>query len=204
MNIRKTSILVGLLCVISAWEFGSAAYIHAKAGLAQHLVERAWKQSRQAVTSVDGSPRPSQKIRPWPWSDSWPVARLHFPGQGISQVVLAGATGSSLAFAPGWMQASARPGTAGRSVIAAHRDTHFSRLRDLRVGDEIRVETLEGDAVYRVSDRQVVDASGHRLILDTEASQLVLVTCYPFDAIRPGGSLRYLVIADRIPESRRP
>ena len=30
------------------------------------------------------------------------------------------------------------------------------------------------------------------------AARLTLVTCYPFDAIRPGGSLRYVVVARRV------
>ena len=40
---------------------------------------------------------------------------------------------------------------------------------------------------------QVVDSHKYQLSLDPEADELLLVTCYPFDAIQAGGSLRYVV-----------
>jgi sortase (surface protein transpeptidase) len=36
-------------------------------------------------------------------------------------------------------------------------------------------------------------------VLDAaDAAQLTLITCYPFDAVRPGTALRYVVIADLV------
>ena len=40
-----------------------------------------------------------------------------------------------------------------------------------------------------------------RVIDEPGAPQLTLVTCYPFDALRPGTNLRYVVIAERIDAS---
>lgn len=201
MNSKKFSALVFLLCVISVWGFGSAAYIHAKAELAQYLVEQAWTAQLSRQKNHPGSKIEHKHITPWPWADTWPVAQLKFSRQNRDYIVLAGATGSTLAFGPGWMKASAMPGSQGVSVVAAHRDTHFSVLRDLRLGDEIVINTLQGDVVYRVIDRTIVDSQTHRLNLTSSQHQLLLVTCYPFDAMSSGGSLRYVVTTEKINES---
>jgi len=34
------------------------------------------------------------------------------------------------------------------------------------------------------------------VLLPTERAMLTLITCYPFDAVVPGGPLRYVVRAD--------
>jgi sortase A len=175
-----------LLCAISVWQFASAAYIHAKAELAQWLVEDAWRKIKQGEAGA----------RPWPWADTWPVARLTVARLSVEQMVLAGASGRTLAFGPGWMKASAIPGEPGSSVIAAHRDTHFAFLKHLRPGDVIDIETVDRRVRYSVTHRLVADSDQHRLQPATGGQELVLVTCYPFDALTTGGPLRYLVFAE--------
>jgi sortase A len=44
----------------------------------------------------------------------------------------------------------------------------------------------------------VVDSRKGSLLLDTDGAMLTLVTCYPFDAVDPGGPLRYVVTARRV------
>jgi sortase A len=95
------------------------------------------------------------------------------------------------------MSGTPRPGRAGVAVIAGHRDTHFRFLRDLQPGDEILVEAPgRPRARFRVRERTVVDARTAVLAGPDDARELVLVTCYPFGALRPGGPLRYLVLAE--------
>ena len=160
----------------------------AKAALAQHLLESAW-----TARLADGGAH-----RPWPWADTHPVARLRAPRLNVSQIVLAGDAGRPLAFGPGWAEASAAPGTAGTTIVSGHRDSHFGWLRDLHAGDIVELESARGGAAvtrYRVVATQVVDSRTHRLA--TSGDALVLVTCYPFDALAPGGSLRYVVTLAR-------
>ena len=197
MKIRKLKFTVYLLCAISVWEFASVAYIHAKAELAQYLVEQAWSKNINQFGNLGNSAINELRTRPWPWADTWPVARLIFPELKTDQIVLAGATGSTLAFGPGWMKASALPGSDGVSIVAAHRDTHFSSLKELQLGSEIHVESGKGVAIYKVINREVVDSKTHALVLNSTVDQLLLVTCYPFNAISNGGSLRYLVTAEK-------
>jgi sortase A len=175
-----------VLLGIAAWHGGQAAWIEAKAQLAQRLMLRAWRSSQDG--GVD--------VRPWPWADTHPVARLTVPRLGVDQLVLAGASGRTLAFGPGHLTGTALPGFAGNAVVSGHRDTHFSFLRQLRVGDWIVVEGRDARSQrYRVESARVIEQTDIGIAAGTADTRLTLVTCYPFDAVRPGGPLRYVVVA---------
>jgi sortase A len=201
----------GVVCL------ADASWIYVKAFAAQELIGAAWERTQRGVANA----------RPWPWADTTPVAKLTFFGRapardspavgipaggsarrppaaawlgtGDSLIVLEGSSGRNLAFGPTHDAASVLPGERGNSVIAAHRDTHFRALERLRIGDRIRVERADGRrTLFSVSDVQVVDSRRKRIALFADAPRLTLVTCYPFDAIQPGGPLRFVVTADLI------
>jgi len=101
-----------------------------------------------------------------------------------------------MAFGPGHLSNTALPGAPGNSVITAHRDAHFSFLQELAVGDWLWIETPEGAQYrYRVIDTDIVDKTNTEALQEADARMLTLVTCYPFDAVVPGGPLRYVVQA---------
>lgn len=167
---------------LAAW----GAYIPVKAAVAQVLLERAWQ-----AAPADGDAPP-----PWPWADTRPVARITALGGSEDVIVLAGAQGRTLAFGPGHVDGTALPGRPGHSVVAAHRDTHFAFLKNLRVGSEITVEVPGGEqVVYTVVDMRVIDARKETISLEPMGDILSLVTCYPFNDPVPGGPLRYVVTA---------
>lgn len=171
---------------LAAWQLGGAGYIEAKAWLAQELLERAWEQAQRAGTAV----------KPWPWADTAPVARLGVARLGIERIVLAGDSGRTLAFGPAWNEGSTRPGERGTVVISGHRDTHFAFLRELHADDLVTLDAGQGTRTYRVASMEIVDARTARLAARADA--LLLVTCYPFDALVPGGPLRYVVRAEPV------
>jgi sortase A len=110
-----------------------------------------------------------------------------------------GASGRALAFGPGLVAGTAAPASAGNTVIVAHRDTHFTFLKALARGDEIDLQPAGGTvARYRVSDAAVVDRDDVQVMEDAGAPRLTLITCYPFDAIRPGTRYRYVIVAARV------
>lgn len=175
--------LAALACALVALGAAlDAGWIHAKAGVAQHLLHASWRASARGTHAV----------KPWPWADTHPVARLRVPALGIDQIVLAGDSGRSLAFGPGWAEASARPGTHGTSVISGHRDTHFAFLQSVGPGTEVEIEGMQGSRRYRVVASRVVDVRRDAIALHANDA-LLLVTCYPFDAVRAGGPLRYVL-----------
>ena len=177
---------VTALLGFGAWQGAQGFYIEAKARLAQYLVLRAWHAARA------GASHP----RPWPWADTEPLARLVVPGEDVELIVLAGASGRTLAFGPGHLTGTPLPGEDGNAVLSGHRDTHFSFLARLKPGDELAVERRDGQwRRYVVSGAEVVDQGQVGLLRDTGDTRLTLVTCYPFAALRPGGPLRYVVTA---------
>jgi len=180
--------LAGLVFVAGALQFGQGAWIHAKAQLAQILIERAWARTLAGEAAV----------KPWPWADTWPVAKLEAPEQGVSLLVLAGASGRTIAFGPGHQDGTPLPGAPGNSVVGGHRDTHLAFLRRLKRGDALRIQRADGTLVdYRVAVMDVLDKRDTWVARNGGGTRLTLVTCWPFDALRAGGPERYVVIADR-------
>lgn len=182
---------VVLACVLATGAIlvASAAYIPAKAALAQVLMERAWERIRAGEPGA----------KPWPWADISPVAVLKVPRLGAGSIVLEGASGEAMAFGPGHMINSPAIGARGTAVVAAHRDTQFRYLREIAEGERIVVETADGRlSAFRVVEIRVVraDASG----LDPDdggptGARLALVTCYPFNGVLRS-PWRYVVLAD--------
>jgi len=170
--------------LVSAICFANTVWIHAKAQLAQILIERAWSE-----TLVTG-----KQATPWPWADFWPVARIFVKQSGKVLFVLSNASGASLAFGPGHVNGSVLPATAGTSIVAAHRDTHFEFLRNIKKDDVLYVQRPDGlSRRYQVIDSQVVDIRYAKLNVEPGQTVLKLVTCYPFDAVLPGGEKRLVV-----------
>lgn len=183
----RAAAALGLVLVLGGlWQVGWAGWIHAKAMLAQVLLERAWDRTLAGERGV----------RPWPWADTHPVARLEVPALGQSQIVLAGASGRTLAFGPAHLDGTAPPAGPGHAVLSGHRDTHFRFLRNLQSGMVLNLQNSKGEWWrYEVTGSDVIDARLARLAPDSGRSALTLVTCYPFDTPVPGGPLRFLVYA---------
>ena len=186
--------LIALLVVAGLACFGNGIVILAKAQLAQVLLHAAWARSQASGVEV----------RPWPWADTHPVARLIATAQGADVLVLSGASGRTLAFGPGHLDGSAKPGETGNSVIVAHRDTHFRFLQHIAAGDTLVLEGRDGlRQDYMVRGAYVADHRALAIARDTPRPTLTLITCYPFDAINPGGPLRYVVVAEEASRSAK-
>ena len=169
---------------------GEGTRIYLKAILAQILLQNAWNQTRSGGTNV----------KPWPWAEMHPVARLQVPTYDEDIIVLAGTTGKSLAFGPGHVVSSAAPGTDDNVAIAAHRDTHFAFLEHITPGEVVFLETPDGVRHrYRVSQIDILHQSETEVMAKNGVKQLTLITCYPFHAITPGGPMRYVVRAIEYP-----
>ena len=181
---------IRLICIallaLGLSQMAQGSWIHLKAALAQLLLEKAWQRSLQT----------GRANKPWSWADTWPLARLEVPRLGEDIIVLAGDHGQALAFGPGHASLSAKPGEPGTMLISGHRDTHFRFLKDLQAGDLIRIGGAAGiEYEYRVTSTEVVDSTKTRVISDPNQHRLILATCWPLDAVIPGGNQRYLVIS---------
>ena len=127
--LRRPALVLVLL--LAGWQLWGAAWIHTKAALAQYLLVRAW----------DSAQREGEAQKPWPWADTWPVARLQLPTLDADYRVLAGTSGQALAFGPGLHEVF--DGAGGRwAVIAGHRDTHFGFLQSVQPGMALWLEDM--------------------------------------------------------------
>ncbi len=186
MTARIRNLSIAVLVVAGILSLGEGTRIYLKAMLAQVLLQKAWSQTLSGAT----------KVKPWPWAEMYPVARLQVPAYDEDIIVLAGTTGKSLAFGPGHVLSSASPGTDDNTAIAAHRDTHFSFLEHLTLGEVVFLETPDGVRHrYQVSQVDIVHQNKTAVMEKNGVKQVTLITCYPFHAITPGGPLRYVVRA---------
>ena len=177
-----------LLALAGLVLFAQGTYIHAKAWLAQVLLERAFAQT--IATGRDS--------KPWSWADTWPVARIEVRRIGASAIVLSGASGQALAFGPGHVEFTAEAGERGVAVYSAHRDTHFRFLKQVRIGDEIDVTRRDGKTFrYRADAQSVVRFDQSGIDPESDGYGLILSTCWPLDAVTPGPD-RYLLHATLI------
>ncbi|MEJ2359901.1 MAG: class GN sortase [Gammaproteobacteria bacterium] len=179
--------LIWILLALALFFLAQAFYIPAKAMLAQVLLRQAWAETLASHGKVN---------KPWPWADTWPVARLIVPAQDIDQIVLAGDTGNSLAFGPGRSVQSSSGPHRGAIMISAHRDTEFHFLKHIASGELIELQDKSGRIRhYRVQHMQIADTLDGDIRVPDDGKWLVLVTCYPFGALLTGGSRRYVVSA---------
>ncbi len=171
---------------IALFSFSSSAWLQSKSILGQVLLERAWQQ---ALSSGETN-------KAWPWADTWPVAKLLVTKTKQSLVVLEGVSGEAMAFGPGRIAGSSNTASGGTFALGGHRDSHLAFLQHIESGDVLQLQTLDGSHThYRVVDQFVANRDETTLSINPDKHGLVLVTCYPFNALQTGGPLRYVVVA---------
>ena len=192
---KLIAIIIVILFSTSLWQLATASWIQGKAIIAQQLLNHSWNKTLNDLNNDLSDDKKTKTHKPWPWADTWPVAKLIVPQHHIEQIILAGDSGNSLAFGPGHSFASATPNTKGTTIISAHRDTHFRFLKELKINELIFIQTTDKTMTYQIYDIKIVDSKTFKLQPARDRQTLVLVTCYPFGSLVGRGSLRYLVYA---------
>ncbi|MEE9434434.1 MAG: sortase [Sphingorhabdus sp.] len=173
------------LCGLGIATAASGAVVPLEAGLKQILLERAYDRSVETKTPH----------KPWVWADMAAVGKITHPRLGQSAIILSAGSKEAMRAGPTLMPGSADIGTAGASVIAAHRDTHFAFLKDVKIGDVMLASGKDGKMRnYRVTHLQIVHADKFAITAGLPENTLALSTCYPFGSVR-GGKMRYVVHA---------
>jgi LPXTG-site transpeptidase (sortase) family protein len=128
------------------------------------------------------------------------VGRLAIPRLGLTAIVLEGVDKKTLRRGAGHIPATALPQQQEGNVgIAAHRDSHFRELKDIREDDTIELTTLDGTFRYQVEWTKIVKPADISVLEPTDEPALTLVTCYPFHYVGSAPK-RFIVRAHRIPE----
>ena len=181
-NIKLFLIIVVVLILSGTALVAKSGYFYAKGLIAQYQLERTWKACKEK----------GMCIKPLNVTDTYPVGKLTIPSVNISRIVLNSATDKSLALGPGHVQGTTQPGETGNVVIAGHRDSFFKNLRNIKVGDMIKLESLKGINPYEVTDVRIVQPSDTQWLESSSEDLITIITCYPFDYIGPAPK-RYIV-----------
>jgi sortase A len=125
------------------------------------------------------------------------IGRLEIPRLQLAVIVEEGVEKSTLRRAAGHVPGTALPGEPGNVVVAAHRDTLFRPLQDVRPGDEVRFVTPDGAFAYEIVKVEVVKPSRTDVLAARSEDGATLITCYPFGFVGPAPE-RFVVRAVRI------
>ena len=178
-------LVIAALLVSGAVLTARALYIPVKAEVAQVLLARAFDQSLEQGTPV----------KPWSWADTAPVSRVRVERLGVSEIVLSGGSGEAMAFGPTEVLDDRARGV---TVLAAHRDTHFEFVRDLRAGDEITLDRIDGTSeTYRLRGFETLRFDEFTYPAHGGKGLLALTTCWPFGS-QVSGPMRRVAWAERI------
>ncbi len=136
------------------------------------------------------------------------VAKMQIPKIGLDQTIVAGVGTEELKQGPGHYPGTPLPGMPGNVGIAGHRTTWgapFNRIDELAPGDEIYVQTLQGDFTYRVIEQET--GKGHFIVspdrvdvldqdFEVAPNRITLTACHPKFSARQ----RIIVVAELVGE----
>jgi sortase A len=146
-----------------------------------------------APTTTEAAP----PIDPVPEGE--PTAHLRIPAIGVDKIVVEGVSLRDLKKGPGHYPETPLPGQEGNAAIAGHRTTYgapFNRIDELEKGDEILVETVQGDFRYLVEEQLIVSPSQVEVLEDKGDNRLTLSACHPKYSARE----RIIVVATLAPD----
>lgn len=125
------------------------------------------------------------------------IGTISLPSLKQRLPIIEGTDEAELKRGVGHYVSSVLPGIVDNSVLAGHRDSVFSQLGKLAVGDPIVVRTPAGQFTYMVAKFRIVMADDRTVIVPTSSAVLTLSTCYPFRYIG-NAPKRFIVTADLV------
>jgi sortase A len=170
--------------------------------------------AKPAVSTTNRSaPTEPQVSRP---AEGSLLGRVEIPRLNLSAIVREGVDAKTLSSAVGHVPSTALPGQLGNFAIAAHRDTLFRALKDIKKDDVVTFQSPAGTYAYKVvatkivtpSDVSVLRSDGGGIIstgeLDGAAADssrlLTMITCYPFYYVGAAPK-RFIVEAELVTNS---
>ncbi|HLH02117.1 MAG TPA: class D sortase [Bryobacteraceae bacterium] len=172
-------------------------YLRAKAGLTN---DGTLKVEGPAVAGSSAAPHPALGET---------LGRVSISRLNLSAIVREGVDSGTLKTAVGHVPSTALPGQRGNFAIAAHRDTLFRALKDIRVGDVVTVQTSAGSYDYQVAGTKIVKPSdvsvlrsdgGGFVTTDSNTHLLTMITCYPFYYV--GSAPKRFIVEARLLSSK--
>ena len=188
--IRKLIIILFIIfpLIISLYFLYGGLKLELKSRLSQILLFNSWNKTLKTGVLT----------KPWFNFDGYPIMRIEIPNHKISQIILSGTSGQNLAFAPAWHTESYLPKENKVTIISSHRDSHGKYIKDLELGEIIKIQDLQKKwHYYSIVDLFIIDTQFEEISMNYSDKHLILITCYPFDALYSGTKLRYIVSASK-------
>jgi sortase A len=178
--------VIGFLCIGVYGFFAVQAQVHQQE-LGLMLEKEFALVDHQAETPYTAPPKLSEGDL---------LGKLEIPRLDLSVMVMEGVAEKTLRQGGGHIPGTAHPGSPGNSGLAAHRDTFFRKLRNVRKDDLIQFTTRSDTLFYRVASTAVVNPSDTHVLHATSSETITLVTCFPFYYVGPAPK-RFVVHAIR-------
>jgi sortase A len=128
------------------------------------------------------------------------IGSMSIPALDLNLPIIQGTGADDLEKGIGHFVQSVLPGEKDNCVLSGHRDTVFTRLGELKAGDQMIVQTSAGTFTYEISGTRIVDKDDKTVIVPTDHAVLTVTTCYPFIFIGHAPD-RYIVSADLVASS---
>jgi sortase A len=204
------------LLLVAVLALGSYAYAYLDTRIYEHRQNQRLEAALNAQTTPATTPAPARETddleafqepepetpETTPLEEGELLGRIEIPRIGVSAMILEGVGKKTLRRGAGHIPGTPLPWAGGNAGVAAHRDSFFRGLKDIRKNDTIRLKTLKGTYEYRVDWTEVVRPDDTHVLEDTGEATLTLVTCYPFYYVGSAPK-RFIVRAERIdPEQR--
>ncbi len=126
------------------------------------------------------------------------LGKLEISRLNLSAMVREGVDAHTLSESVGHVPSTPLPGHAGNFALAAHRDTLFRALKDIRPDDVITFQSQNQTFKYRVQNTLIVKPTNVSVLRSDGHEELTLITCYPFYYVGSAPE-RFIVQARLVP-----
>lgn len=168
------------LWILAISTLGYCSYAYASAALYQHREKAVFAEAQAQARQTPDAASPMTASFPLPLARGEMLGILDIPRIGLSSVVEQGSDAHVLRNSVGHIPGTALPGESGNTALAAHRDTYFRHLSELRPGDQILFHSMVGTYRYTVQSTRIVPPTDTGVLASTRKPTLTLVTCFPF------------------------
>jgi len=141
---------------------------------------------------------PEKNLYPLYPAEGDEIGSLSIPALELELPILQGTDEDELENGVGHFMQSVLPGEEDNCVLSGHRTTVFTTLGEVKIGDQLIVQTSAGTFTYEVSETRIVDKDDKTVIVPTDHAVLTLTTCYPFVYIGSAPD-RFIVSANLVP-----
>lgn len=142
-------------------------------------------------------PEPDEVLYPDYPDEGDLIGTLSIPALDQSFPIIEGTGDDELKEGVGHFRQSVLPGIEDNCVLSGHRDTVFTRLGELKIGDQLIAETTAGRFAYEIVDIRIVDKDDKTVIVPADHAVLTVSTCYPFNYVGSAPD-RYILTADLV------